>query len=462
MSKDLRSFLKDLEDNGDQIIRIKKEVDPKFEASSVIRKLQYEGKYNVAIFEKVKDSQFPMIANLFATRERLGLTLNSTIEDLPNEYDRKAAKRFPVKMLSTGPVQDVVLKGQDVDLYKLPICTHAEKDGGPYITPGVLVMKDPDTGIRNAGIYRIMQHDKNHLGVYFGPGQHGFIIHNKVETRDQPLEVAVFLGHHPATVLAAAARPPIDDDELELMGGLLGEPLEVVKCQTVDLEVPAYAEIVIEGVIQPHVRKMEGPFGEYTEYYGPARENPVIEVTAITYRKDAYYHYLHSCCEVVDHDTPDVLGCEAFVRSLVRMISPGAKVRLVERAGSHIGFVSMRKTVDGEAKMVGMLALTNYSALRLVVVVDDDVNIYNTDEVWWAIGTRTHPEKDFDIIKDCLVSQLDPSAYSVDGKLTDSGNRVLNAKVIIDATKPIAIPFPERCEPPETWKDINLEEYIKF
>jgi 2,5-furandicarboxylate decarboxylase 1 len=214
-------------------------------------------------------------------------------------------------MVDYGPVQDVVMTGDDVDLAKIPVVVNCEKDSGAFITIGITVVKDPDTGIRNSGVYRMMVLGKNTLGMSYEKHTHIGHIHRKMIAQNKPLEVVTFIGHHPACMIGSQSKVPLGVDEWEVMGGLMQEPLEIVKCKTVDLEVPAWAEIAIEGVIYPDEVAPEGPFGEYTWYYGLERRSPVMHVTAITHRKDAIYQHLFAAHP--EHNYTGQLGRESVL-----------------------------------------------------------------------------------------------------------------------------------------------------
>lgn len=459
MSKDLRTYLEYLENNHPQeIVRVKREVDPSWEISAVIRRLQAEERYPAVLFEKVQGREMPVISNLFASRVRLAATFETSIDQARPEYVKREGNRLKPRLLASGPVKDVVGLRERADLSTLPIVSHSEKDAGPFVTAGVGIVRDPDTGIRNAGIYRLQYKGPKKLGVAFGTESHAGHILKKMEKRGQDLPFVVALGHHPAVCHGSQSRCPLDVDEFEVMGGLLGEPLEIARCETIDLEVPAFAEIAIEGKILAGVSEEEGPFGESTWYYGPSSLRPVMEVTAVTHRKDAIFHDLHS--PYLDHNYCGVLGREAnLFRRLKEMVPTVRNVVMSECGGCRLcAFVQIVKEYDGQGKNAALSALAADAHIKIAVVVDDDVDIYSEREVLWAVATRTQPDQDFFFVPGSYVFDLIPSGYTV---LSRSQKGGMDTKVGIDATRPIGIPFAERCDVRrKDWEGINLKEYI--
>ncbi|MEW5921380.1 MAG: UbiD family decarboxylase [Bacillota bacterium] len=460
MSKDLRSFIQQMEQTMPQdFLKIKKEVNPRFELCAVLRKFQESNQFPAVFYENVKGTKMPVIANTLAARERLALALETTSHALTKEYAGRQHDLKPVMRVDHGPVKEIVLSGGAVDVTSLPQVVHCEKDGGPYISSGIMILKDPDSGVYNMGIYRIQIKSKNKLGIYFGAYSHAAHIFRKFEERGEVMELAIAIGHHPAVYLGAQYRGPFEISELEVTGGLLGEPLRMVKGETVDLDVPADAEIVIEGRIPPGVREMEGPFGEYTWYMGDALENPIIEVTAVTHRRDAIYYDIFSAHP--EHNLTGLLGREAILWERLKASIPTVKQVVLPFSGTcrHTVYVSIKKEYDGLGKNAALAALAGDPFMKMAVVVDDDIDVLNESEVLWAICTRVQADRDVFIIPDAYVCELDPSAYDIKGKEIRG---YLNCKWAIDATKPVEIPFQERAEVPEDmWKNLDLKYYLE-
>lgn len=459
MPKDLRHFLAELEKKlPEEFVSVEREVDPKFELSAVLRKLQAEGRYPAVRFEKVKGSRFPVVSNLFASRNRLALAFGVKPDNLLEGYMQLEDRLVKPKRVRNAPVHDVVLKGRSVDLTKLPIVTHCEKDAGPYITSGVGVFKDPDTGIYDVGIFRMQLKGRNKVGVLYGAYSKAARVIRKNEERGKPTQMAVYVGHHPASILSSQTKVPATVDEFSVMGGLLEEPVSLVQAKTVDVLVPAHAEFVLEGEIPPGVREPEGPFGEYPWYYGLEYDSHVMKVRAITHREDAIYHDIFSGHP--DHNMCGKIQREAVILKRVRMNVPGAKDVCLPICGGcrHVGYVSMRKDYDGQGKIAAMSALAAETMMKLAVIVDDDIDVRNETEVWWAVATRTQPDRAIFMVPEAYVSELEPSSYSIKGR---HRRGYLNTKWAIDATRPIELPFEERADVPrEIWSRINLKDYL--
>lgn len=459
MSKDLRSFLSELEQHlPEQYLTVERAVDAKFELSGVLRQLQEHNRYPAVRFSKVKGSAFPVVSNLFADSSRLALALGVSPENLLQGYMEREDRLIESKMVSRAPVQEVVHEGSAVDLTRLPVVTHCEKDAGPYFTSAVGVFKDPDTGVYDVGIFRMQLKGPNKLGVLYGAYSKAARIIRKNEQRNQPTEMAVFIGHHPASILCSQTKVPVHVDEFAVMGGLLGEPVELVAAKSVDLRVPARAEFVIEGEILPNVREPEGPFGEYPWYYGLEYSSHVMRVKAITHREDAIYHDIFSAHP--DHNMCGRIQRESVIYKRVGMAVPGIKAVTLPLSGAcrHVGYVSIKKEFDGQGKTAAMAALVAESMMKLAVVVDDDVNVHNETEVWWAVATRAQADRAIFTVPESYVSELDPSAYSIRSR---NERGYLGTKWAIDATRPINLPFEERADvPPEVWSKIRLADYL--
>jgi len=460
LTKDLRYFLSELNKKmPDEIVRIKKEVNPKFELSGVIRKFQDEGSYPAVLFEKVHGCKIPVLSNLFASNKRISLALKTSEDKLLNDYMKLEDQRITPKKVKKGPIKDIILSGNKVNLHKLPIITHCEKDAGPYITSGVYVFKDPDIGFYDLGMFRMQIKTKNKVGILFGDYAKAARIIRKNEERNKPTEFALFIGHHPACILASQTKVPYGEDEFKVLSGLLKEPIELIKAETVDLEVPARAEIVIEGLIPPKVREPEAPFGEYTFYYGPRRNSHVGKISAITMRRDAIFHDIFSAHK--DHNMCAMVQRESVLYKRIKMAVPSLKSVHLPISGNcrHNAYISITKEFDGQGKIAALAALASDPMMKLAVIVDDDIHVTDESEVWWAVITRTQADRAIFMVPESYVAELDPSAHAVNSRVIHGA---LNTKWSIDATKPIGIPFEERADVPRKhWENIKLKDYIK-
>ncbi|NMG75157.1 UbiD family decarboxylase [Aromatoleum diolicum] len=402
---DLRAFLSDL---GDDLLHVRQEFDPKFEIAAVLRSLPADAP--AVLFENLAGYPGARVAgNLIANRRRMALALGTTEERLAQTWlENKGRALAPVIAKGSAPVQEVVHRSPDALLSLLPILTHHEKDAGPFITTGVVLCTDPATGRRGMGIHRMMVKGGKRLGILLAnPPLSQF--HANAEAAGRPLEVAIALGLEPATLLASVVRSgPLGPDKMAIAGALRGEPVELVRALTVDVEVPARAEIIIEGRVLPGVRETEGPFGENTGYYF-SNVSPVIEVTAVTHRDNFIYPGL--CPWSADVDT--LLSLAAGTELLGQLQALVAGVVDLELTGGTAGFsatVAVKGCARHEVRRLIMLALNLDRRLKTVTVVDDDVNIRDPREIAWAMATRYLPERDTVIISGAEGYVIDPSS----------------------------------------------------
>jgi 2,5-furandicarboxylate decarboxylase 1 len=447
LGQDLQSFINFLEKHyPNEVLRVKKEVDPIFEATAILWRLEKERRFPIVIFEDIKGSRIPCVTNVHASFPRLamaiGLGIDATPRDFILEYMRREDQPIEPKLTdpSTALCKEVILTGDDVDVFKLPMLKYHELDSGQmdagfeaeqgrYITLGYEIMKDPDTGIRNAGIYRLQAKGKNKFGIQISETAHGHYIMQKNLKHGRPTPMAVAMGLHPAVELGFLSFTSIDVDEFSIAGAMLGEPLEMVKCETIDVEVPANAEIILECEIDSELREPEAPFGEYPGTYGPERNNPVVWVKAITMRKNA--HYQSSFVGHWDNLLLSGVTRNSMIYKSCRLASGGVRAVYVPPAGRcrYICYVQMENLIPGDPKNVAMAAFAADPFLKYVVVVDEDVDITNDAEVWHAIATRTRFHQDAFVVTHARGSPLDPASYD------PAGGSHLVTKVGIDATR---------------------------
>lgn len=444
-NKDLRFFL-DLAREEGELLEVTAAASPRFGIPAVAAKLAESNRYPALLFHNVEGSSFPVLTNLFASRRRLALALGCDEKSLNAVYRERESNLIPPVMVASGPVQEIVQEGDAVNLYELPVVTHNEKDAGPYVTAGAMVVRDPDTGIRNVGVYRHMVHDRNKLGIHMAETSHVTYIYEKYVRRGEPMPVAITIGHHPAFYLGVLSFVPLGVDEYEVVGGLLGEPLELVKCKTVDLEVPAAAEIVLEGYIQPGEERLEGPFGEYTTLYGLERVNPVVTITAISRRERPIY--LDCLSGHLDHQLLGGTARLSMIYKSALVACPTVQDVFMPPSGCCrlTCYVAIKKRHEGEAKNVIAAVFAADPFIKYAVVVDDDVNIYDDSAVLRAIATRLRADRDVFVIKGAKGHPLDPTA--------EQGYLV--TKVGIDATKPLK-GFPASVRVPGT-EQVSLAE----
>ena len=451
MPKDLRSFIAELEAKSpEEIARVNKLLSPRYEISALLTHLEKIKRFPLLFFEKVKGSNAPVVINAQASRRLMAIALDGKPEDLARKFGERQSKPIPPVEVTEAPVQEVTKLGDEVDLTEVPMLTHYDVNAAPYITAGVVVAADPDTGVRNTSYNRLMMAGKRELRIFMAIGRHLWTLHNKFERRDQPLPIAIVIGVHPLFSLGAQALTPADEDEYAVIGGMMNEPLRLVKAKTVPILVPADAEMIIEGKMLPHVRRTEGPFGEFTGHAVPQDERQVIEVTAITHRKNYIFQDIHA--GYTEHKLMGAVPREAALLKAVRQSVPTVKNVCMPVSGNcrFHAYVSIAKRTPGQAKNAICAAFAADMLLKHVVIVDDDIDIFDEERVLWAISNRFQADRDLVVIANAQGSELDPSA----------GPGGVNAKMGLDATKPLEGFPPELRVPEEVMKRIRLEDFL--
>ncbi|MFC1964950.1 UbiD family decarboxylase [Chloroflexota bacterium] len=467
MSKDLRQFLQILREAGhDFYVEVKKPLKPELELGIIHLKLASKGRFPAIYCPEIEGSKLPLVTDLFDSYGMFALALDMDPEsdklEILEEYirrqnDSKTPKEVPS---SEAPVKEVILRGRDIDLGLLPILKHAELNSGKYMTINPLICRDPVTGILNAGVYRHELKGKDELGALLVEDHHAATIRQHYAELGKPMEVVIFSGHHPAVIIGACQIGALDMNELEVIGGFLGEPLRVTPAETVDLPVPSDAEIVIEGVIDPNDWITDGPFSEYLGYYSGVRACNRVKVNCITMRKDAIY--LDSDPAHREHPTL-TLQAEAITFSALRSLVPYLKAVHYPTSGRrHHVYISINKSAQGEGKRAALAALGAMPWLTLAVVVDEDINIYSDEEVLWAISTRVRGDYDIDIIPGVSGGTgLEPTGLYDESRQESHMTATMTTKIMIDATKPIG-DFPTRITPnKELWESMKLDDYLR-
>jgi 2,5-furandicarboxylate decarboxylase 1 len=468
MVRNLRSYLKEVEEKyPEAVLRITKPMRVAYEITALQRKLDALRKYPVIIVERPildngDESAFPVVTNLTASRELCATVLGIDPRRVAMEYGARVSRQLePVRVgKKEAPVKAVKAVGEQVDLLKFPVLTHNYMDPGPYIGTGFCTTYDPDTGIDNTCLQRIWVKNPRRTGYWPAIVSHSMRNLEKWWARGEPMPIAVWIGHHPAGVSGAQARLGYPESHYPSMGGVLGQPVRLVETETFGdkLLVPADAEIVIEGYVPVDVFEAEGPFGEYPGYIGPQRPSQVIEVTCVTCRKDAIYHGLG--VGLADHLV--LLGnfpMEARIYNIVKGVVPELLNVFVPISGrrSHV-YLQVRKTRPGIGKEAIMAALPVDSRLKHVFVVDEDVDLFNEEEVLWSVAYRSQWDRDLVVVKGASVFPLDPSVPAPGDFGTRGG---------IDATcpPPIEPGLPRYYQmrnktPDEVEERVRLEDYV--
>lgn len=425
---DLRSFLAALESRGD-LLRLTDEVDWEYEAVALTR-LTSDIEGPALLFERIRDSEIGCLSGLFAAKRRVAWALGVDEDRLFETYAERERNRIkPVLMDGPAPAQEVVLTGDQINLHALPILRHYERDAGRYVTAGLQMAHDPATGTRNVSIHRMLLLDEKHLTVFAPPGRHLRTIIERNHEAGRPAEIATVLGAEPAVQVGSQARAPYGVDELEIAGALRCAPVEVTRGHSIEVEVPATAEMIIEGRTIPGELVSDGPFGEYPGTYSEAKPAPVLEVTAITMRRGGFYQNTLTGMPMTENHWMMQPGATALAYEEARKITPEVRAINVTPGGAtrHHVVVSIKKRHPSEARNLGLALLAANLGAKLVTVVDEDIDVFDPLQVEWAMNTRVQPDRDVIVLPNLYSPTLDPSAPAAR----------TSAKMTIDATMPL-------------------------
>ena len=414
----MREFLKILEDEF-KVIKIEKEVSAEYEVAKILR----EHPKDVLIFENVKGYDMKIISGICNTRDKIARGISVTVPEITKRIMEATENPVPIKNVES--VKENFNTQKEPDLSKIPVPTYYKKDGGAYMTAGVVIAKDPETGVRNASIHRMLVSGKDKLGIRIVP-RNLYTYYKKAEEMDKPLDIAIAIGMHPATLLATTTSVPITTDELEVANNFHNGNLKLIKCESVDLDVPD-AEIIMEGKILPNEREPEGPFVDLTDTYDVVRNEPIIKLNKIHYKEDPFYHAIMPAG--FEHRLLQGLPQEPRIYNAVLNTVPTVQNVVLTEGGCcwlHAA-VSIKKQTQGDGKNVLMAALAAHPSLKHAIVVDEDIDIFDPEDLEYAIATRVKGDDDIMIVPGARGSSLDPCAKP-DGTTT---------KIGVDATKPL-------------------------
>ena len=434
----LRGFLDMVErDYPDELLRIREPVRTHLDITSLIFELERAGRSPVVIYENVEGHTMPVVSNIAGNRKLLAACLNVPQAELPSAFRERCQKYIPCELDDSPPWQELVFEGDQVDLTKLPIPTHFHVDAAPYITAGQLSARDPLTGVDTTGFHRLMLAGKNRLGVSLHSRRRMFEFHRRAEQRGESLPVAITLGIHPLHYMGSMvfAYPP-NVRKYEIIGGLFGAPYRLAKTGVQGVQVPSGAEIVIEGEILAGVHEPEGPFGEFTGYASFRSTQNVFVAHRVRMRRDAMFHSIASGM-AQDHILVSCITREGEILNTLRRNLPNViAVHVPHRTcGAFLAIVKMKKSSQGEPQQAIMAALGTEFYTKYVIVVDEDVDIFDMNDVMWAVATRVRAERDIVFIPHAKGAILDPSSDPEAFTVTKMG---------IDATKPLGRDFAER------------------
>ena len=440
----MRGFLAMVERQyPDQLVRIAAPVKRELDITATVYELERAGRSPVVIFENVEGFDMPVVTNIAGNRRLIAAALGVEPSTLAATFRERCQDYRPVERVASAPWQDQVIEGDAVDLTRLPIPTHFAVDAGPYITAGQICARDPQTGVDTTGFHRLMLKGRNRLGVSLHSRRRMYEYHRRAEARGEPLPAVVTLGIHPIHYMGSMAyHYPPDVRKYEVIGALFGEPYRVARCGTAELEVPEGAEIVIEGNILNDVREPEGPFSEFTGYASYRSTQNVFVAERIQMRRDALFHSIASGT-AADHILISCIAREGEILNSLRRNLPNVISVHVPTitCGALMAIIQMKKTAEGQPQQAIMAALGTETYCKIVVVVDEDVDIFNLADVMWAVATRVRADRDLVFVHRAMGAILDPTSDPVDNTLT---------KVGIDATKPGGVDFAERLVIAET------------
>ena len=446
MSKDLSSFLEELSQHPGELKRVSRAIRPHaYETTALLEHWDRRGEFFAALFEKPEDvhgdpAEFSLVSNVFGSRERIARAIGHPTDQIGLPLSLEMARRerlsVPAERCSgPAPVQEQVWTGEEADVGRLPIVRHYEKDLGPVLTMAV-ILKDPDEGFYEISFAKTFYKD---AADWMGVSMHTPHLERvlaKYRERGESAPIINVLGHHPAFFLGALAATPFGNNDYDTIGAYLGEPLRLAPSVTWgdDFLVPADAEIIIEGEVPPDEETVVDPFGEVTRFYQPQCLRQVFRVKAITARKGAVYQDIFSGHR--GHWNLSSVPKEGSIFNILQQrFGNVVGVHMPHSLCSRLGcYISIRKDKEGIAKQVGLAAMLESNFFHWVVVVDEGIDVFNEQEVLWALASYTDPSRDVDMIKNSYTLFNTAAGYQ---------------KVVIDATRPLDYPFPERFKVPD-------------
>ncbi|HRD96237.1 MAG TPA: UbiD family decarboxylase [Rubrivivax sp.] len=408
--QDFQSFLAQYRTaHADDVLVVTDEVTPEQEITAVVDTLERQGRQPLCLFERVRGLGVPVAANVFASRERIARFFGTSQAGLHAAYQARAGRLCAPQIVASGPVCDVV-QTDGIELHRLPLLQHFETDRGPYITNAIVIAQHPDTGAGNMSYHRSMVASATELATSLHSRGDLWRLLQIAAERGQVLPVAMVIGCHPLVQIAASARLPFGVDERHVAGGLLGAPLQAVRTPRHGIAVPAGAEYVLEGFIDPAARADEGPFGEFTGYSSNRSTNNVLTVQTVMHRRAPIW------VDVMGGRSPEHLNLgrvprESEMVEKLKARFPGVTAVHYPSSGTHFhAYVALKQRRDGEARqvMLGLLGWDPY--LKTVIAVDADVDVTSDEQVLWALATHFQPHRDLMVIEGLPGSALDPSA----------------------------------------------------
>ncbi|HTI84940.1 MAG TPA: UbiD family decarboxylase [Acetobacteraceae bacterium] len=448
--QDFREFLEALRKSG-ELIEVDRAVSPELEVAKAMRKSAAMS--GPAIIFKNNGTAFPVVGGVYNTRSKALIAFQTTEKEAFERVLHGMATRIPPVVVADGPVHENVITGDAVDISRVPVCKYSPDDGGPYITAGIVVSKDPETGVPDIGHYRFEVIDKQTMSFLALPN-HRFGRHLAKARRmgHKTYHAALVIGVDPVMAYTCPVQVPDGTNDFEVVGGMRGAALELVHCKTIDVDVPARAELVFELEVDMTKEAFEGPLGEFTGYYTPGSKKPIARIKAITHRNGAYYQALLTGVPPTENHILKQMPYEASYFAMLKAQHPTLTNLAIPASGGVAFYVvmSMKQRYAGEARHAILTTIASSQRPKKVVVVDPDIDVRDPDQVEWAITFRTQPARDIIIIDGLPGGTLDPS---IDGSLPL--NRRVGSAMGIDATFPFGedeqkaadVPAGEVCGP---------------
>lgn len=424
--QDIRRFLEQYKEaHPEDVLSISESISDNQDATAFVWKLNENNRSPMLHFRNVAGINAEVVTNIFASRQRIAHMLGAEIELLHEAYQERSRQAVAPVVVGSGPILDNIFSGADVNLNDLPILKHFATDRGKYITSGIIVSEDPETKAGNLSYHRSLITSKNELATSLHSHGHLWRLLNMAKQRGEAMQLAMVIGAHPLFMIAASARLSFGEDERDVAGGLLGEPLKVIKTPKYDISVPAYAEIVLEGTIDAEDFAEEGPFGEFTGYSSDRSTNNLLTVETILHRNDAMLISVAGG-NSAEHLNLGRVPREAEMAEKLKHRFPNVTKVHYPNSGTHFhAYIAINQSRPGEARQV-MLGLLGWDAyLKTVIAVDADVDITDDSNVLWALAVHFQPHKDVIMIKGLPGSALDPS-------VSETGN---TSRMGLDATR---------------------------
>jgi len=453
--QDFRQFLDVLRKHG-ELVDIDRPIDLRTDVGKALKQ-SYVRKGPALLFSR-NGTEFPLVGGLYSTRSKALLAFEATEETIFDKVlgglDHPIA---PTIASAAAPCHEVVLMGKDIDITRFPIPTYSPKDGGPYITAGIFVSKDPESSVTDIGHYRAQIAGKDTFSFFAQP----FHRFGKYLTKCQRLGIAahgaILIGVDPILAYTCQVQTSDDTDDWHVAGGLRGAPVELVRCKTIDLEVPATSEVVIEFEVDQNATASEGPLGEYTGYYTPTSLKPLARITAITHRQKPYFQGLLTGKPVTENHILKAIPFEASILRLLKAQFPTVERVAIPPSGgvSFYVVIAMRPRFAGEARQAILATMASNIRPKWVIVVEPDIDVHDSADVEWAMCFRVRPDRDVFVIEQTPAGPLDPSV----GENVATAARV-SAAVGVDATRPFGEPFAEASDVPG-WQEFVLPELNK-